>query len=95
MAAASGAGLRPVGGSGGGAAGRGLVRKDHGRPQRYDCVRMVHYLREAALPVYEADRHAKVQLKKKVRGIRPIEREVEGREDAEAEAILGYCAAAQ
>jgi hypothetical protein len=28
---------------------------------------MVHYLREAARPVYEADRHAKVQLKKKVR----------------------------
>jgi hypothetical protein len=52
-----------------------------------------HYLREAALPVYEADRHAKVQLKKKVRGIRPIERQVEGREDSEAETIRGYCAA--
>jgi hypothetical protein len=52
-----------------------------------------HYLREAALPVYEADRHAKVQLKKKVRGIRPIERKVEGRDDPEAEAIRGYCAA--
>lgn len=52
-----------------------------------------HYLREAALPVYEADRHAKVQLKKKVRGIRPIERKVEGREDDEAEAIRGSCAA--
>jgi hypothetical protein len=52
-----------------------------------------HYLREAALPVYEADRHAKVQLKKKVRGIRPIERELEGRKDAEAETIQGYCAA--
>jgi hypothetical protein len=52
-----------------------------------------HYLREAAKPVYEADRHAKVQLKKKVRGIRPIERKVEGRQDDEAEAIRGYCAA--
>jgi hypothetical protein len=52
-----------------------------------------HYLREAALPVYEADRHAKVQLKKKVRGIRPIERKIEGRDDAEAESIRGYCAA--
>jgi hypothetical protein len=52
-----------------------------------------HYLREAAKPVYEADRHAKVQLKKKVRGIRPIERRVEGREDAEARDIRGYCAA--
>src|SRR3954452_2199096 len=49
-----------------------------------------HYLREAATPVYEADRHAKVQLKKKVRGIRPIERKVEGRGDAEAEVIRGY-----
>jgi hypothetical protein len=52
-----------------------------------------HYLREAALPVYEADRHAKVQLKKKVRGIRPIERKLEGRDDAEADSIRGYCAA--
>ena len=52
-----------------------------------------HYLREAALPVYEADRHAKVQLKKKVRGIRPIERKVEGRRDPDAESIRGYCAA--
>ena len=52
-----------------------------------------HYLREAATPVYEADRHIKVQLKKKVRGIRPIERKVEGRDDAEAEAVRGYCAA--
>jgi hypothetical protein len=52
-----------------------------------------HYLREAALPVYEADRHAKVQLKKKVRGIRPIERKLEGRDDPEAQAIRGYCAA--
>jgi hypothetical protein len=52
-----------------------------------------HYLREAALPVYEADRHAKVQLKKKVRGIRPIERKIEGRRDDEAEAVRGYCAA--
>jgi hypothetical protein len=52
-----------------------------------------HYLREAAKPVYEADRHAKVQLKKRVRGIRPIERKVEGRGDAEARDIRGYCAA--
>jgi hypothetical protein len=52
-----------------------------------------HYLREAAKPVYEADRHAKVQLKKKVRGIRPIERKVEDRDDDDARAIRGYCAA--
>ena len=52
-----------------------------------------HYLREAAKPIYEADRHAKKELKKRVRGVRPIERKVEGRDDAEAEAIRGYCAA--
>jgi hypothetical protein len=52
-----------------------------------------HYLREATRPIYEADRHAKVTLKKKVRGIRPIERAVEGRDDEEARAIRGYCAA--
>jgi hypothetical protein len=52
-----------------------------------------HYLREAALPIFEADRHAKKELKKQVRGVRPIERSVEGRDDAEAEAVRGYCAA--
>lgn len=40
-----------------------------------------HFLREAALPVFEADRHAKKELKKRVRGVRPIERAVEGRDD--------------
>jgi hypothetical protein len=52
-----------------------------------------HYLREAAEPIYEADRHAKKELKKRVRGVRPIERKVEGRDDTEAKAIRGYCAA--
>ena len=52
-----------------------------------------HYLREAAKPIYEADRHAKKELKKHVRGVRPIERKVEGRDDADATAIRGYCAA--
>ncbi len=52
-----------------------------------------HYLREAAKPVYEADRHAKKELKKHLRGVRPIERAVEQRSDAEAEAIRGYCLA--
>lgn len=52
-----------------------------------------HYLREAAKPVYEADRHAKKELKKHLRGIRPIERAVEQRQDEEAEAIRGYCLA--
>jgi hypothetical protein len=52
-----------------------------------------HFLREAALPVYEADRHAKKELKKRVRGIRVLERQVEPRDDAEAEVVRGYCAA--
>jgi hypothetical protein len=52
-----------------------------------------HYLREAALPVYEADRHAKKELKKTVRGVRPIERKVEDRTDEEARVVQGYCAA--
>src|SRR5947209_14057594 len=43
-----------------------------------------HYLREAARPNHEADRHAKKELKKRVRGVRPIERKVEGRDDPEA-----------
>lgn len=52
-----------------------------------------HYLREAAMPIYEADRHAKTCLKKAVRGIRPIERALEARHDAQAEAVRGYCLA--
>jgi hypothetical protein len=52
-----------------------------------------HYLREAARPIYEADRHAKKELKKRVRGVRTIERAVEGDDDAEAEIVRGYCAA--
>jgi hypothetical protein len=52
-----------------------------------------HFLREAANPVYEADRHAKKELKKGVRGVRPIERSVEGRDDAGSAVVQGYCAA--
>lgn len=52
-----------------------------------------HYLREAAKPIAEADRHAKKELKKHVRGVRPLERELEGRTDEEAEAVRGYCLA--
>jgi hypothetical protein len=51
------------------------------------------FLREAALPVVEADRHAKKELKKGVRGVRPIERTVEGRTDPEADLVRGDTAA--
>ncbi len=52
-----------------------------------------HYLREAALPIYEADRHAKKELKKRVRGVRPLERAVEGQADATAQVVREYCGA--
>src|SRR5512143_2309380 len=57
-----------------------------------------HYLREAAKPISEADRHAKKELKKRVRGIRRIERQAEKQaasevDDGEAEIVRGYCAA--
>jgi hypothetical protein len=52
-----------------------------------------HYLREAAKPIYEADRHAKKELKKRVRGVRTVGRTAEGDDDAEAEIVRGYCAA--
>lgn len=52
-----------------------------------------HYLREAARPLYEMDRHAKKELKKRVRGVRAIERKAEGRDDPQARAVRGYCAA--
>lgn len=52
-----------------------------------------HYLREAAKPIFEADRHAKAQLKHQVRGVRPIERGLEEQEDEQSQAIHGYCLA--
>jgi hypothetical protein len=52
-----------------------------------------HYLREAARPIAEADRHAKKELKKRVRGVRPIERVAEAVDDLQAEIVRGYCAA--
>lgn len=59
-----------------------------------------HYLKEAARPIFEADRRAKKELKKAVRGVRPIERSLEERlekstddPDAEAVAAQGYCQA--
>ena len=52
-----------------------------------------HYLREAGHFIFEADRHAKKELKKQVRGIRPIERQLESRTDAEAGATRAYCLA--
>src|SRR5262249_50466468 len=44
-----------------------------GVPHRY-CQN--HFLRDVAKPVLEADSHAKVQMRKKVRGLRDIEKQV-------------------
>jgi hypothetical protein len=62
-----------------------------------------HYLKEAARPIFEADRRAKKELKKAVRGVRPIERSLQERlkkhtdaadaPDTEAVAAQGYCQA--
>lgn len=52
-----------------------------------------HYLREAARPAFEADRAAKKQLKKRVRGIREIERCSEGSDSEKARVVQAYCAA--
>jgi hypothetical protein len=52
-----------------------------------------HYLPEAARPIFEAHRHAKTQLKELVRGVRPIERQLEDRTDPTSQAVHGYCLA--
>jgi hypothetical protein len=52
-----------------------------------------HYLKDATKPLYEADQHAKTQLKKQLRGVRPIERALEEHKTPENEAIRGYCLA--
>ncbi len=52
-----------------------------------------HYLREAAKPIYEADRHAKKELKKRIRGIRAIERSLEEESGEEAQTVHDYCLA--
>jgi hypothetical protein len=52
-----------------------------------------HFLREAARPIFEADRHAKKTLKTHVRGVRRIERALEDASDPQADVVRGYCAA--
>jgi hypothetical protein len=52
-----------------------------------------HYLKEAAKPIVEADRHAKTELKKYTRGVREIEREVTDRDDTIALTTRSYCLA--
>ena len=49
-----------------------------------------HYLKDMAQPVCEADRHFKKELKKKVRGIRDIERQAEQSPTKEAQIVADY-----
>jgi hypothetical protein len=51
----------------------GVAAESPGVPHR-DCEN--HFLRDVARPVLEADSHAKVQMRKKVRGLGKIERAV-------------------
>jgi hypothetical protein len=51
----------------------GIAAAFPGVPHRY-CAN--HFLRDLAQPVLEADSHAKVQMRQKVRGLRGIERSV-------------------
>jgi hypothetical protein len=58
----------------------GVAAAFPGVPHRY-CAN--HFLRDLARPVLEADSHAKVRMRKKVRGLRGIERSVlERRQEA-------------
>ena len=59
-------------------------------PHRY-CDN--HFLRDVAKPVLEADSHAKVQMRRKVRGLRTIEQAVIKRQKAETREDLGPDAA--
>ncbi len=52
-----------------------------------------HYLREAVRLIYAADRHAKKELKKQVRGVRQLERKATQRQDELGVVIHGYCQA--
>jgi hypothetical protein len=61
-------------------------------PHRY-CQN--HFLRDLAKPMLEKDSHAKVQMRKKVRGLRDIEKQVlEDRRAAQAESLAPSAAAA-
>lgn len=59
----------------------GITAEFPGVPHRY-CAN--HFLRDLAKPVLESDSHAKVQMRKKVRGLRGIEQAVLKRQNAEA-----------
>jgi len=64
---------------------KGIAAEFPDVPHRY-CDN--HFLRDLAQPVLEADSHAKVQMRKKVRGLRVIEQAVLRRQKAQAQEDL-------
>jgi hypothetical protein len=64
----------------------GIAAEFPDTPHRY-CDN--HFLRDVAKPVLEADSHAKVQMRRKVRGLRTIEQAVLQRQKAETMKDLG------
>jgi hypothetical protein len=78
----------------------GIAAEFPGVPHRY-CAN--HFLRDLAQPVLETDSHAKVQMRKKVRGLRTIEQavlnpppsatEVAALRPEAGTVVLDYCAA--
>jgi hypothetical protein len=61
---------------------KGIAAEFPDVPHRY-CDN--HFLRDLAKPILEADSHAKVQMRKKVRGLRAIEQTVLQRQKTQAE----------
>jgi hypothetical protein len=64
---------------------KGIAAEFPGVPHRY-CTN--HFIRDVAKPVLEADSHAKVQMRRKVRGLRKIEQAVLKQQSAEASTSL-------
>ncbi len=64
---------------------KGIAAEFPDVPHRY-CDN--HFLRDVAKPVLEADSHAKVQMRKKVRGLRQIEQAVLQRQKVETKAEI-------
>jgi hypothetical protein len=62
----------------------GIASEFPDTPHQY-CAN--HFLRDVAKPVLEADSHAKVQMRREVRGLRKIEQAVLKQQKAEAEAM--------
>lgn len=73
---------------------KGIALEFPGVPHRY-CSN--HFLRDLAKPTLEADSHAKVQMRKRVRGLREVERQVllaqRSTANPAGQVVLDYCSA--